>query len=87
MAAPVPPRLVAAVRLGRRRVVAVWRRRQGEGEGDDRLAGSVKQLDLAALEVLSPREGVDPSRSCQGNRVWCVRWVKHVGLAAGEARV
>lgn len=87
MAAPVPPGLVTAVGLRLRGVVAVWRRGQGEGEGDDRLAGSVEQLDLAALEVLPPREGVDPSGSCRGNRGGRVWRVEHVGFAAGEARI
>lgn len=65
MAASVPPGLVPVVCL--RGVVAVWWRGQGEGQGDDRLARSVEQLDLAALEVLPLREGVDPGRSCQVN--------------------
>lgn len=50
VAAPVPPGHLAAVGLGGD--VAVWRRGEGEGEGDDRLAGSVEQLDLATFEVL-----------------------------------
>lgn len=52
VAAPVPPRQLAAVSLGRRGVVAVRRGRQGEGQRDDGLAGSVEQLDLASFEVL-----------------------------------
>lgn len=63
MAAPVPPGLVLAVYP--RGAVTVWWRGQGEGQGDDRLARRVEQLDLATLQVLPLREGVDPSRSCQ----------------------
>lgn len=63
MATPVPPGLVLAVY--RRGAVTVWRRGQGEGQGDHRLARRVEQLDLATLQVRPLREGVDPSGSCQ----------------------
>lgn len=85
VAAPVPPGLVPAPCL--RGAVAVRRRGQGEGQRDDRLAGSVEQLDFTALQVLSAREGVDPSRSLRGDAGGRVRGTEHVGLTAGEAGI
>lgn len=84
VAAPVPPGPFLAVHLGG--IVAVGRRRQGEGQGDDRLARRVEQLDLAALEVLPLGEGVHPRRSSQEARGH-VRGPEHVGSVFRKTRI
>lgn len=68
-------------------MVTVGRRRQGEGQGDHRLARRVEQLDLAALEVLPQGEGVDPRASSQVDARGRVRGLGDAGLAIGESRI
>lgn len=54
-----------------------WRG-QRKGQGDDRLTGCVKQLDLAPFQILPLGEGVDPSGRSKGDTGGGIWWVEHV---------
>ncbi len=60
-------------------------RRESKGEGNDRLAGGVKELDAAAVEVLALGEGVDAHRC--GPSQERGRREEHIGFTAAETRV
>lgn len=55
-------------------------------QGDDRLAGQVKELDLASLEVLASTERVDFGGADSTTSLWPVVGVQNVYCTWGLTR-